>query len=77
MSSAPLKPAAEAITLQVRDGALSQRNGPFRHSQDHIAAFDIVGAEDRGRAVEIASTHPMATATTIEVRPLWGALSEA
>ena len=72
---APLRPAAEAVTVQVRDGNVASRPGPFRPSGDHIAAFDILEAEDIEQAVAIASSHPMAAAATIEVRPLWGELS--
>lgn len=68
---APLKPSAQAITIQVRDGALARRNGPFSDSRDQIAAFELIECADVEEAVEIASSHPMAAAATIEIRPVW------
>lgn len=68
---APLKPSAEAISVQPRDGALSTRSGPFSDSNDQIAAFELIECANIEEAVSIASTHPMAAEATIEVRPVW------
>jgi hypothetical protein len=37
-----------------------------------IGGFDLLECGSLEEAVEIAATHPLARAGTIEVRPLWG-----
>lgn len=73
---APLKPSAEAVTIQVRDGALSRRSGPFSDAPDQMAAFELIECADVEEAVEIAASHPMAAAATIEIRPVWAELAD-
>jgi hypothetical protein len=73
---APLKPSADAITIRVRDGVLSRKSGPFGSAQDQMAAFELIECGDLEEAVEIASSHPMAAAATIEIRPVWPELAK-
>jgi hypothetical protein len=72
---APLRPSAEATTIEVRDGMASRRSGPFGDGREQMAAFELIECTDLERAVEIASSHPIAAAAKIEVRPVWSELS--
>ncbi len=74
---APLRPSDEAVTIQVRDGVLSKRSGPFSESPDQMAAFELIECSDVDEAVNLASSHPMAAAATIEIRPVWPELTDA
>ena len=74
---APLRPSAEAITIQIRDGVLSRKSGPFNDARDQMAAFELIECGDLEEAVKIASSHPMAAAATIEVRPVWPELARS
>jgi len=72
---APLKPSAEAVTIQVRDGVLSERRGPFSDSREQVAAIELIECAGLEDAIKIASSHPMAAAATIEIRPVWPELA--
>jgi hypothetical protein len=47
-------------------------DGPFAETKEAVGGFDLLECDSLEEAVEIAATHPMAEAGTIEVRPLWG-----
>jgi hypothetical protein len=47
-------------------------DGPFAETKEAIGGFDLLECDSLEEAVEIAASHPMAEAGTIEVRPLWG-----
>jgi len=70
----PLRPPSEAMTVRVREGNTVLKNGPFAESRDQMAAYELIECESFEEAVNVASTHPMAKAATIEVRPIWTAL---
>lgn len=67
----PLRPAADARTVRVRAGKVVLSDGPFSDSAEQICAYELVECESLSAAVQLASTHPMARAATIEVRPIW------
>ena len=67
----PLKPAGEAVTVRIRGGKLRTTPGPFAKSREKMCAYELVEVADLDAAVALAATHPMATAATIEVRPVW------
>jgi hypothetical protein len=72
--SNPLKPAGEAITIRIRKGKLHVTDGPFSDTIEQITAYALIDCPDFQEAVKAASTHPMAKAATIEVRPVWSDL---
>jgi hypothetical protein len=39
--------------------------------EDFLAGIDVVFSADRGQAIELAATHPIARYYTIEVRPFY------
>jgi hypothetical protein len=67
-----LAPPRRARSVRVRDGKTLVTDGPFTETKEAIGGFDLLECGSLEEAVEIAATHPMAEAGTIEVRPLWG-----
>ena len=67
----PLRPAADAVTVRLRDGATICRPGPFSSAVEQICAYELIECPDAVRAIRIAAGHPMAARATVEVRPVW------
>jgi hypothetical protein len=72
----PLRPAVEATTVRVRDGRVEVTRGPFTDSREKMCAYELIECAGLEQAVEVAARHPMASAATIEVRPVWTALTQ-
>jgi hypothetical protein len=67
-----LAPPRRGRTVRVRNGKTIVTDGPFTETKEAIGGFDLLECDSLEQAVEIAATHPIAQAGTIEVRPLWG-----
>lgn len=67
-----LAPPRRARSVRVRGGKKMVTDGPFTETKEAIGGFDLLECDSLEDAVEIAASHPMAEAGTIEVRPLWG-----
>ena len=67
-----LAPPRRARSVRVRGGKKMVTDGPFTETKEAIGGFDLLECDSLDEAVEIAASHPMAEAGTIEVRPLWG-----
>lgn len=67
----PVRSAAEATTVRVRDGKLLVTDGPFAETKEQIGGFDILDCADLDEAIEVAAKHPMARFGMIDVRPFW------
>ena len=65
-----LKPVREAVTVRVRNGAMSVIDGPFAETKEQLAGFYLIDAIDLDEAVQIASRIPPARIGSIEVRPV-------
>jgi hypothetical protein len=65
------RPAADATTVRVRDGAPLVTDGPYAETKEEMCGFDIIDCADLDEAIEIASKHPVARYGMIEVRPFW------
>ena len=72
----PLRPPADAVTVRVRGGEAAISHGPFAAAAEQMAAYELLDCADLDEAVGLASTHPMAAAGTIEVRPVWEELTD-
>ena len=72
MTGDQLAPPRRARSVRVRDGKTIVTDGPFAETKEAIGGFDLLECDSLEQAVEIAASHPMAEAGTIEVRPLWG-----
>jgi hypothetical protein len=51
------------------------KNGPFAKSKEKMAAYELIECASLEEAIDVASTHPMAKAATVEVRPIWAHLA--
>jgi len=67
-----LAPPRRARSVRVRGGKTMVTDGPFAETKEAIGGFDLLECGSVEEAVELAASHPMAEAGTIEVRPLWG-----
>ncbi|MBO1332726.1 YciI family protein [Streptomyces sp. VRA16 Mangrove soil] len=66
----PLTPPAEATTVRVRENQVLVTDGPFAETNEWIAGYDLIEAVDLDEAIEVAASHPMATAGRMEIRPV-------
>ena len=65
-----LRPVREAVTVRVRNGAVSVIDGPFAETKEQLAGFYLIDAKDLDEAVQLASRIPPARIGSIEVRPV-------
>jgi hypothetical protein len=70
LASEALQPVHTAATVQVRNGKVSIRDGPFTETKEHLAGFYLIDASDANHAIQIASQIPPARVGSIEVRPV-------
>lgn len=70
ITSEPLKPPSEAVTVRKWQGKFSATDGPFMETKEHLSGFFIVQARDLNEAVQLAANMPLATVGSIEVRPV-------
>jgi hypothetical protein len=70
LASEALQPVWTARTVQVRQGKVSVRDGPFTETKECLAGFYLIEASDLDEAVQIASQIPPAQVGSIEVRPV-------
>jgi len=66
-----LRPAADAVIVQVRDGNLLVSDGPYAEAKEQMGGFDVIEVADHEEALATASRHPGAAYGTVEVRPIW------
>ena len=71
----PLRPPADAVTVRVRGGEATVSKGPFAAGAEQMAAYELLDCADLEEAIRLTSTHPMAAAGTIEIRPVWEELT--
>ena len=70
MSASPLRPAATAAIVRVRDGKSFVTDGPFIETREQVAGYFLIEANDLDEAIGIAMLVPGARIGTVEVRPL-------
>lgn len=70
LASEALQPVRTAKTLQVRQGKMSVRDGPFTETKECLAGFYLIEAADLNEAIQIGSQIPPAQVGSIEVRPI-------
>ena len=74
----PLRPAEDAVTVRVREGARSVTTGPPAAGPGPARPpTNSSSATGLDNAIEAAADHPMAAAGTIEVRPVWAEMAAA
>lgn len=67
--TARLRPPDDATTVRVRDGEVLISDGPFATTAEHVAAVDLVEADDLDEAIALAAKHSVGG--PVEVRPVW------
>jgi hypothetical protein len=65
-----LQPVRSAVTVRVRNGALSITDGPFAETKEQLAGFYLLDASNLDEAIELAARIPPARIGCIEVRPV-------
>jgi hypothetical protein len=67
-----LRPAAEAVTVRVRDGRTLVTEGPADAAYAPLTAVEIVACPDLDAAIEAAGGHPAGELSgAVELRPFW------
>jgi hypothetical protein len=59
-----------AVTVRVRNGAISTTDGPFAETKEVLGGFVLIDAGDRAHAIDIAAGIPLARIGSVEVRPV-------
>ena len=67
---APLKHAATATTVRLREGRPLVQDGPFAEAKEELGGFFIVELPSLDAALEWAARCPAAAAGALEVRPV-------
>jgi hypothetical protein len=70
LASEALQPVRTAVTVQVRNGKVSVRDGPYTETKELLAGFYLIDAVDLDDAIQVASQIPPARVGSIEVRPI-------
>jgi hypothetical protein len=67
----PLQGVETATTLRVRDGKLTNIDGPFAETKEHLGGFYMVDVPNLDVALKWASSMPILDYGSVEVRPIW------
>ena len=70
VGGAPLKQAATATTVRLREGRRQVQDGPFAEAKEVLGGFNLIEAEDMDEAVRIASHFPWVQTGCVEIRPV-------
>ena len=70
VSASPLKPAATATSVRVRDGKPMVTDGPFAETREQLGGFFLIEAKNLDEAIDVAERIPGARKGTVEIRPV-------
>ena len=70
IAGSPLHPPSTATTVRVRDGKQLLTDGPFAETREHLGGYMIIDVANLDQAIAFAARGPLASAGTIEVRPV-------
>jgi hypothetical protein len=65
-----VQPPETAVTVRVRNGAVSATDGPFAETREHLGGYYLIEAADLNEAIRIAARIPGAQYGSVEVRPV-------
>ena len=65
-----LQPTQTATTVRVRNGKISNTDGPFAETKEQLGGYYLINAKDLNDAIQIASKIPSSRVGSIEVRPI-------
>jgi hypothetical protein len=71
IASNALQSVDKAVTVRVRNSAMSSTDGPFAETKEHLGGFILIEAADLAQATRLASGIPLAKLGSIEVRPIY------
>jgi hypothetical protein len=66
-----LRPATEALTVRLRDGAPQVLDGPYAETKEQLGGYFLIEVADMQEAARWAARCPGAAHGTMEVRPIW------
>jgi hypothetical protein len=70
LKGSPVRPAADAATVKIRDGELVITDGPYAETKEQIAGYTVLECASRDEAVRWAGGHPHSWMGATEVRAL-------
>ena len=70
VAAEPLQSVRTAKTVRIRDGKVSQTDGPFAETKETLGGFFVINARNMKEALEVAAKWPSARLGSIEVRPI-------
>jgi hypothetical protein len=70
VDGSPLKPAAGAVTLRIKDGAAQVLDGPYAESREQLGGYILIEVPDLEAALEWAGKCPGLKYGPIEVREI-------
>ncbi len=70
VGGAPLKHAATATTVRLREGRRQVQDGPFAEAKEELGGFLILELPSLDAALDWAARCPAAAAGALEIRPM-------
>ena len=70
IASGGLQFVRTAMTVRVRNGAVSTTDGPFAETKEQLGGFMLIEARDLNDAIRVASRIPPGRLGCVEVRPV-------
>ena len=70
VSGAPLRPAATATTMRLKDGRRHVQDGPFAEAKEELGGFMILELPSLDAALDWAARCPAAAKGVLEIRPM-------
>jgi hypothetical protein len=70
LAGSPLHPPSTATSVRVRDGKRLLTDGPFAETREHLGGYMLIDVANLDEAIAFAAKGPLASAGTIEVRPV-------
>ena len=70
LAAEPLESVTTATTVRMRNGKLSNTDGPFADTKEQLAGFYLIDAKDLNEALQVAGGIPAARVGSVEVRPV-------
>ena len=70
VGGAPLKQAATATTVRLREGRRQVQDGPFAEAKEELGGFLILELPSMDAALDWAARCPAAAAGALEIRPM-------
>lgn len=71
ISASPLHPISTATSVRIRDGKRIVTDGPFAETREVLGGYYMIYARDLNEAINVASKHPGARVSMVEVRQLY------